>query len=412
MQPGSPDATSAAAGAPLRLVEHDELPRALAEALAGGPPVAPLPPPGLEREQALTMLAPERPVEPGTAVVVSTSGSTGSPKGVLLSAEAVRAGAAATDARLGGPGDWVLCLPPHYVAGLMVLARAQLAGRTALTARPDLADLPGLVERLPDRRYVSLVPTQLARALERPALVGALRGFDAILVGGGALAEPLARAAAAAGVAVVTTYGMSETCGGCVYDGVPLDGVDVGLDADGRVSIGGAVLFTGYRLRPDLTAAARPAGRLLTADRARWRDGRLEVLGRLDDVVVSGGLNVDLAEVERAVRRWPGLGHTDVAVVGVPDPEWGTAVVAVLEGDRPGPAALGDLRHYLREHLPGYASPRALLSRSALPRTSSGKIDRRQLVQDLGAALPPDRSLRPDRSLLPDDPPHQPGAPA
>jgi O-succinylbenzoic acid--CoA ligase len=378
----------------LRLVEADELPDALAAALAGGPPIAPLPPPGLEREQAVAMLRPAEAVEADAAVVVSTSGSTGHPKGVLLSARAVRAAATACHQRLGGAGDWVLCLPPHYVAGLMVLARAEVAGTRARAARPDLGDLSEVSDHLGGaaggerRRYLSIVPTQLARALDRPALTETLRGFDAVLVGGDALAPPLAAAAGRAGVRVVTSYGMSETCGGCVYDGVPLAGVDVALGAEGRISIGGASLFSGYRLRPDLTADAVREDRLVTADRGRWEDGRLTVLGRLDDVVVSGGMNVDLAEVQRVVLGWPGLGGVEVAVVGIPDREWGTAVVAVVEGELADPEAAGRLRAHLRNRLPPYAAPRALVARARLPRTTSGKIDRRQLVADLTSQEP------------------------
>jgi len=328
------------------------------------------------------MLAPEVAVEPGTAVVVATSGSTGRPKGVRLSAAAVAASATVTHERLGGPGDWVLCLPGHYVAGLMVLARAALAGTRVLRAAADLADLPAAVAATSGRRYLSVVPTQLARALDRPAIAEALGAFDAVLVGGGALPAALAERAQRGGVAVVTTYGMSETCGGCVYDGVPLAGVQVELDEGGRVSIGGEPVFSGYRLQPELTAASLVAGRLLTADRARWTDGRLQVLGRVDDVVVSGGVNVDLAEVERQLRPWPELAGADVAVVGLPDPEWGTVVVAVAEAQLED-AALGRLRSYLRERLPGYAAPRRLVGRVPLPRTSSGKIDRRRVVADL-----------------------------
>ena len=369
--------------AALRPVDADALPAALAAALAGGPPVAPLPPAPLERAQALAMLQPDEPVEPDAAVVVSTSGSTGRPKGVLLSAAAVRAAAAATHTALGGPGDWVLALPPHYVAGLMVLARAQLAGTRAHPVAADLADLPAAVEQLRGRRYLSLVPTQLARALPRPAVAEALRSLDAVLVGGGALPAPLAAQARAAGIRVVGTYGMSETCGGCVYDGLPLPGVDVRLAADGRVSLGGRVLFTGYRRRPDLTAAALLDGRLVTADRARWVEDRLVVLGRIDDVVVSGGMNVDLAEVERQVRGWPELAGAEVAVVGVPDAAWGTAVIAVAEGGGWPDGAEQRLRDHLRTRLPGYAAPRRLLGRTPLPRTSSGKIDRLRIVAEL-----------------------------
>jgi O-succinylbenzoic acid--CoA ligase len=367
----------------LRLVEAEELPAALADALRGGPPVAPLPPGPVERAQALTMLEPDEPVEAGTAVVVATSGSTGRPKGVLLSRAAVVAAAEATHERLGGAGDWALCLPPHYVAGLMVLARTQLAGTRMHAVAADLDDLPLAVGQMRGRRYLSLVPTQLARALPRPAVVEALRTFDAVLVGGGALPAPLAQAADRAGMAVVTTYGMSETCGGCVYDGLPLAGVDVRLGPDGRVSLGGSVLFSGYRRRPDLTAAALRDGRLLTADRARWDGNRLVVLGRTDDVVVSGGINVDLAEVERQIRTWPELQDTDVAVVGVPDREWGTAVVAVAERDGWSTGAEERLREHLQARLPAYAAPRRLLGRTPLPRTSSGKIDRLRIAADL-----------------------------
>jgi O-succinylbenzoic acid--CoA ligase len=367
----------------LRPVEASGLPTALAEALAGGRPVAPLPAAPLERQQALAMLAPEEPLEEGVAVVVATSGSTGRPKGVLLSARAVAASAQATAERLGGPGDWALALPPHYVAGLMVLARAQLGGTRAHPAAADLTDLPAVAARMAGRRYLSVVPTQLARALPQPALAEALAAFDAVLVGGGPLAPALTAAAQQAGVRVVPTYGMSETCGGCVYDGVPLPGVDVALGDDGRVSLGGDVLFSGYRRRPDLSAAALVDGRLRTADRARWSDGRLEVLGRVDDVVVSGGMNVDLAEVERRLRSWPGLAGSDVAVVGVPDPDWGTAVVAVVERAGWSDADTAGVRAHLRDALPAYAAPRRVLGRDPLPRTSSGKIDRLGLVAAL-----------------------------
>jgi len=378
-------------GQQLRLVEPADLPRALAEALAGGAPVAPLPTDRLERQQAVVMLAPEVPAEPGTAVVVATSGSTGQPKGVRLSAGAVAASVEATHERLGGPGDWVLCLPPHYVAGLMVLARAALAGTRVHPVSTDLADLPTAVAATTGRRYVSLVPTQLSRALGRPAVVEALRAFDAVLVGGGALPAHLAALAWQADVPVVTTYGMSETCGGCVYDGAPLAGVQVTLDGAGRVSVGGGPVFSGYRLRPDLTATALVDGRLVTADRARWTDGRLQVLGRLDDVVVSGGMNVDLAEVERVVRSWPELAGAEAAVVGLPDPEWGVAVVAVAELETDG-GTLDRLRAHLSARLPPYAAPRRLVGRIPLPRTSSGKIDRRQVVADLTEQARPTRS--------------------
>ena len=377
----------------LRAVDPDELPAALAAALHGGPPVAPLPADPGERTRALAALRLDEPVpEPDTAVVVLTSGSTGQPKGVVLSRAAVRASAAATSERLGGPGDWVLALPTHYVAGLMVLARAFLDSGTVTSLGPDLAGLDE-VARTGRRRYLSVVPTQLVRGLADPATTRALAGLDAVLVGGGPSPAGLLDRARAAGVPVRTTYGMSETCGGCVYDGVPLAGVEVVLDDDGRVSLGGPTVFSGYRLRPDLTAAALREGRALTADRARWVEGtdgvrRLEVLGRIDDVVISGGLNVDLAEVERHAAGWPALAAdparppAELVVLGVPHPEWGTEVVAVSDRALP----VTGLRKHLSGSLPGDAAPRRLVVLDGLPRTSSGKIDR----QRIRALLSPD----------------------
>jgi O-succinylbenzoic acid--CoA ligase len=368
----------------LRAVEEAELPVALGAALDGGAPVAPLPPEPVERARALSALRLDEPADAGSAVVVLSSGSTGEPKAVVLSADAIRAGAAATHDRLGGPGHWLLPLPRHYVAGLMVLARAHLAGTAVVPLARDLSDLPSA--DLPSgRRYLSVVPTQLVRALERPHLVTALAGLDAVLVGGGATDPTLLERARAAGIACVTTYGMSETCGGCVYDGLPLDGVDVRVEPDdGRVSIAGPVLFSGYRGRPDLTGEALVDGRFRTADRARWDRAptgspRLQVLGRTDDVVVSGGLNVDLAAVEARAQAWPERGPAEIVVVGVPHPQWGVEVVAVTDRDLP----LAGLQTWVRAELPAYAAPRRLVVLDRLPLTSSGKVDRRRLQADL-----------------------------
>lgn len=369
----------------LRLVEPLEIGPAFARCLSGGPPIAPLPAAARERHQALAMLQPAIPLaEAGAAAVVSTSGSTGRPKGVVLSRSAIQASATATHDRLGGPGDWVLALPGHYVAGLMVWARALLAGTTVVPARSDLADLAAAADQLGQRRYLSIVPTQLARALADPEITAALTSFTAVLVGGGALEVDLRERARRSGVAVVATYGMSETCGGCVYDGRPLDGVEVQLDLHDRVSLAGPTLFSGYRLRPDLTAEMLVDGRLRTQDRARWEADQLRVLGRIDDVVVSGGLNVDLAEVERQARSWPELGGAEVSVLGIPDPEWGTKVVAATEAG----ADLAGLRRFLSRTLPGYAAPRELVHLASLPRTSSGKIDRPALRQLFEKGLP------------------------
>ena len=195
---------------------------------------------------------------------------------------------------------------------------------------------------------------------------------DAVLVGGGPVPSELLGRAQEAGVRVVTSYGMSETCGGCVYDGTALRGVGVRIEA-GRVVLSGPMLFAGYRLRPDLTAQALLDGELFTADRGELVAGRLRVLGRLDDVVISGGVNVDLAAVQ---RRLDALGGGAVAVFGVPDAEWGTRVVALTEGDWDASA----LRAALVGHFEPAALPKAVRRVRVLPRTATGKIDRRALA--------------------------------
>jgi o-succinylbenzoate---CoA ligase len=360
----------------LRTVGSTDLAGALVSALDSGPVVAPLPSDPVERRRALAVLRPDQPVtEPDAAVVVATSGTTGRPKAAVLSRTAIRASVEATHARLGGPGDWVLALPGHYIAGLMVLARTVLGRTRAWPVRSDLRDLPATVAHLRGRRYVSLVPTQLSRARRDDRIWEALGTFDAVLVGGGRTEAGLLAEARAAGIPVVPTYGMSETCGGCVYSGRPLDGVEVEVAADGQILIGGPVLFSGYRLRPELTRSTLVDGRLATADRGRWTDGRLEVLGRRDRVVITGGLNVDLAEVESLVRSWAERSGGDAVVVGIPDPEWGTRIVAVTDGS----GDLVDLQQTVRRSLPAYAAPRDLVTLQRLPRLTSGKPDRRAI---------------------------------
>ncbi len=297
-------------------------------------------------------------------LVVETSGSTGEPKPVVLSRAAMRASADATHARLGGPGQWLLTLPPTYVAGLQVLFRSVRAGTTPQTE-------PGALTGA--RRYVSLVPTQLVRMLEAGE-ADALRGLDAILLGGAALEPAVRKRAEAAGARIVTTYGMSETCGGCVYDGVPLDGVAVKIGADQRVRVGGPVLFDGYDGQPDATRAVLEDGWLVTQDLGRFdHDGRLEVLGRVDDVVLSGGVNVPTPAVARRLRAHPGV--RAVEVLGRPDAEWGAVVVAYVVGD----AGREELRDWVAAELPRAWAPRHVVHLEALPLLPHGKVDRQAL---------------------------------
>ncbi|MFT4295660.1 MAG: AMP-binding protein [Micropruina sp.] len=347
------------------------VPDAVAEVLSGGPAIA------VVADQASVPASWDlagRPLEPDAGVLIGTSGSTGDPKGVLLSTSAIRASAEATHRRLGGPGDWVCPLPLHYVAGLMTAARAAVAGTRISVVPSDLTELP----TGPGRTYISVVAAQLHRALDNPDAVAALARFDAVLVGGSAIPAPLLSRGRAAGITLVATYGMAETCGGCVYDGVPLDGVRIDIGERDRIAIAGDCVFSGYRLDPDATAAALRTGAdgvrtLLTHDRGRWSDGRLQVLGRLDDVVITGGVNVDLGRAQRAADAVFGPGA--LVLLGVPDERWGTRIVALTEL----PLSVDDCRARLAGRLEASAIPRQLRRVAGLPRTSTGKIDRRSL---------------------------------
>jgi O-succinylbenzoic acid--CoA ligase len=295
----------------------------------------------------------EAAVDEPEPLVIETSGSTGQPKRVLLSRRALRASADATHARLGGPGQWVLNLPPTYVAGVQVLFRTIRAGAGA------------------DRSYLSLVPTQLVRLLDDGAAVRDLGRYDAVLVGGGPL-DPAVRAEAeSTGIRIVQTYGMSETCGGCVYDGVPLDGVEVRIDVDGQVLVRGPVLFDGYQGEPDRTAAAfAEDGWLITNDLGHWaEDGRLRIDGRTDDVIITGGVKVPARAVAEAVAEHPDV--EAVEVLGVPDVEWGERVVAFVVSREP--LILEEVRDLVA---PRTWAPRQLLRLPELPRLENGKTDR------------------------------------
>jgi O-succinylbenzoic acid--CoA ligase len=307
------------------------------------------------------------------AVVIATSGSTGPPKGTQLPAAALLASARASLRRMGArPGQrWLCCLPASHVAGIQVLVRSLVAGAEPVLL-PGHAVTSGTVAAS-NCSYTSLVPTQLRRLTEEGAGLG---GLEAILLGGSAAPPGLLDAARAAGGRVITTYGMSETCGGCVYDGRPLDGVEVAVRGDGRIRIRGPVLFSGYRLRPDLTAAALEDGWFVTSDLgAVAGDGRLTVRGRADGMIISGGENVAADEVAAALAGCPGV--REAAVVGSPDPEWGELVTAVIVAQDPArPPELAELRDAVRAVLPAAAAPRALVLVPALPMLASGKPDR------------------------------------
>jgi len=354
----------------VRAVELPPGPRlheALQAALDGsGPAVCPLSPglPGPARDALLTALAPDRPT--GAAVLIATSGSTGTPKIVELSAAALLASARATLDRVGAGPPWLCCLPTSHIAGIQVLVRSIVSGlEPVFEFDLDKVATAGAV-------HVSLVPTQLRRLLDAGADPAQ---YASILLGGAAAAPTLVEEARARGARLFTTYGMSETSGGCVYDGLPLDGVRAEIGADGRIRLAGPVLFDGYRLRPDLTAQVRDGDWFVTQDLGMLDDGRLHIRGRADDVINTGGEKVVAGEVQDVVARHPAV--RDVVVVGRPDPEWGETVTAFVVSDED--LGLEELRDWVREHLPAYAAPRVMVKVPEIPLLPSGKPDRAKL---------------------------------
>src|SRR5271169_1690768 len=379
--------------------------------------IASLDPGSIEDADGVTTLrsAHEEGVAEGTAVVVGTSGSTGAPKGVELSAAALRHSARASLDRVGArPGErWLCCLPATHVAGLQVLVRSLVSGtEPVLAERADAETVAGS-----GCAHVSLVPTQLQRLLLETHPPVPLAGFSSVLLGGAAAPAGLLAAARAAGVPVVTTYGMTETCGGCVYDGVPLDGVRVAIRGDddaspaeaGRIWISGPVLFSGYRpggyggpgsppvtggsarggrgdgFPPGASSVAPPGGVpwFRTGDLGRLDDsGRLVVRGRADDVINTGGHKVVPGEVAAALQTAPGV--RDVAVVGLPDDEWGERVVAIIvPADPADPPAAELLRLHVRQRLPRYAAPGKVVMVDVIPMLASGKHDLAGLRREL-----------------------------
>lgn len=322
---------------------------------------------GFLRGGAGLWLAPGTGIAPEGCAVVATSGSSGDAKLVVLSREALVAGAEAARERLGFAATWHLCLAPQYVAGLMVLVRGLLGDgvRFADPACRTLTPAPG-------RNCVSIVGTQLWRALQDDQATAQLAAFDAVLVGGAALDPALRARATESGIRVIETYGMSETCGGVVWDGVPLPGVEIRLGEQGRIAIAGPSVFDGYLGRDDLTAATLVDGAVLTRDRGHLESGRLIVDGRIDDVVISGGVNVDLALVRAAAQRL----EADTAVLAVHDPEWGARVVLFAPH-----GTLELWRDRLRVSLPAACLPRQLVIIDAVPRGDGGKPDRAALLR-------------------------------
>jgi len=315
------------------------------------------------------------PVSPDVAAVVATSGTTGEPKGVELTWAGLLASAVAVSRALetGDADRWLCCLPLNGVGGLAVVARSWVTG-VPLDVVPRFE-----VEAVNRSRatLVSLVPTLLARALDAGP---DLSRFRRILVGGAPVEEDLRHRAEATGPRVTPTYGLSETWGGVVHDGRPLDGVEIRLGDDDEILVRGPVVMRGYRRRPDLTAdVLGDEGWLRTGDVGAWSDdGALRVIERRDDLVISGGVNVSPTEVEAVLLDHPGV--ADVAVGGAADPEWGQRVVAyVVPTDPAEPPTLAGLRAYAAERLSVPKWPRQVVLVEAIPRTAGGKMRRRFL---------------------------------
>lgn len=321
--------------------------------------------------------APDLPaeVDQRVALVIETSGSTGRPKRVALSADALLANAGASESALGGPGQWVLALPTHYIAGLNVLTRSISAGHDPVVMTGEHFTAAGFLAAaarmtIPER-FTALVPAQLATLLDDPAASTALAGFQRVLVGGQSTPQVLLERAALAGVNVTRSYGSSETGGGCVYDGSPIGQTEVRV-VDGEVQLGGPSIAEGYLGDPRLTAERflDEAGMrwFRTADAGTLEGGRLTVSGRLDDVIVSGGVKVSLGAVERLLREH---GFDDAIVVPARHAKWGEIPVAFTARQRDPAPAFDAIEAAL-----GRAACPLLHRGSAIPLLPSGKPDR------------------------------------
>jgi O-succinylbenzoic acid--CoA ligase len=393
-------------------VDIDPALKALAAALHGEGPAVEL---SVGPDGGLVVGHVETPGTDDAVVVVRTSGSTGTPKATILTVEALAASSMATALALRGEGQWLLALPVQYVAGVQVLVRSLFAG-----TRPWVMDMSrgftpeaftaAALELTDKFRFTSLVPTQLQRLLDRPApeTLAVLRRFNGVLLGGAPASAELLDAARDAGVRVITTYGSAETCGGCVYDGLPLEGVEVRVEEDGRILLGGDTVAAGYLGGPEEATAT-----FFEEDGVRWYRtndlgslddaGRLTVLGRADDVIITGGVKVSAAHVQAELEKSDAVAAAFVA--GVPSAEWGQAVAAYValategaasSGTSDGDGAVGTsfvdnagrratvLEQEWQRTL-GLIAPKTVLAESALVMLPNGKPDRLAMTRRLNA---------------------------
>ena len=322
----------------------------------------------------------------GTALLIQTSGTSGKPKTVALSAAALRASALSAHERLGGPGQWLLALPLTYIAGMSVLVRSNESGTEPVFMPSGPFDartfLQSVSEMTGARRYTALVPVQLARVLEEAEdnteALESLRTLDAVLIGGQALEPALRERAQKLGVKIVTTYGSSETSGGCVYDGVPLLGVNVEIAEDsGEILVSAPQLATEYvgddQRTSDTFQNRNGVVWYHTGDAGSLENGVLTVLGRLDRVITSGGLKIDLDAVEKVVRGISGC--SQALVIHIPDSEWGVRPAVVVPGVDQDAELSAQIYDEIVAELGRVAAPKVVCFIEEIPRLSSGKPD-------------------------------------
>ena len=322
------------------------------------------------------------PIDSSIALVVATSGSTGTPKGAQLTPVNLVASADATHQVLGGTGQWLLAMPAHHIAGIQVLVRSLVAGVDPLCL--DLSDgfsIPAFARAAHklaatgDRSYTGLTPMQLAKAMDSLEGIEALRTFDAILVGGAATHPQLLDAAVKLRITVVTTYGSSETAGGCVYSGTPIPGARVRIGEDGRILLGGPMIAQGYRNVDSSAFSVDDSGTswFATSDAGAFVGNTLNVTGRLDAIINSGGLKLHPEQLEQHILRVPGV--EAACVVGIPEPRLGQMIVAAYSGW----ASRADILEAL-DDLPRWQVPKDLRRLDALPTIGPGKVDRQAVA--------------------------------
>ena len=306
------------------------------------------------------------------SIVVGTTGSSGISKEVGISAAAILASAQASNKYLGAkPGDtWSLLLPLTHIAGVNVLVRALELGTEPIDLRGERSEYPRV-------DFTAIVPAQLFAALNsEKALLQHLVDAKAVLVGGAALAEDLRKQGEEAGITIVTTYGMTETTGGCVYNGTPLDGVEININSDNHIAIKGAVLAEKYIGAEKMWDSAVKDGWFISADLGKIEGGMLTVEGRSDDVIISGGENISLGHIERTLQaRFP---EVTFAAFAVSDPQWGDSLHLAVVGKN---IVEEDISDYLAAEVGTFAKVKGFLHLPELPLMGIGKVDRKKLAE-------------------------------